>query len=65
MESKEGVGGYHEQGALVTKHVTQGKMHGLTCDYDLILSYLYTNNNLHSMWIYSVRLKIQKCERTN
>ena len=45
MESRGG--GYHEQGAWVlNKNLMQGKMHGLTCDLDLILSYLYTSNNL-------------------
>ena len=34
---RRGPGDYHEQGTWVT-NAMQGKMHGLTCDKDLILS---------------------------
>ena len=44
-------GGYHEQGTWVTKNAMQGKMHGLTCDLDFLLSYLYTSDNLVRAYI--------------
>ena len=34
----------------------QGEMHGLTYDLDLILSYLCASDNLHSAWMYSIRI---------
>ena len=51
MKSKLGGGGYHEQGARVTKNAMQGKMHGLTGDLDFLLSYLYTSDNLVRAYI--------------